>query len=383
MLQGGIERVLKVKMNWSEFDTLWTFLDSKRSGDLDIGEFKAHFGDLSEFEESDGAQVMSAHGHESIEHLTRHLYKLCDVLRHAGFSVDDAFAGFDRNGSHTISLAEFCSLLRVTLGHEIDKKSIYRAWGAIDSDGSRSVSLREMRTFVYRVWKSELHELNVLQARLDERLEGDRAQIARIGKERDDIKSAIKRNFPRQWRDELERMGTDLPGPFMSLFSRLGFSTGASHVVGAGAGAGGSAVGGDEVSLPSQSRGRISPTARSPMRSPQRSSATSSSSSSSMPPTRPRSATTASAELKRASPLRSRHLSTTITGAAVGTLTSATSSAGPSTPGRGSIMRVKLRVPSLGMTRTGAALDVPVHTVQLAQQRQSAEVDAVLRHTYR
>jgi hypothetical protein len=36
----GIERVLKLKMNWQQFDAMWNKLDSVRSGDLDMDEFK-------------------------------------------------------------------------------------------------------------------------------------------------------------------------------------------------------------------------------------------------------------------------------------------------------------------------------------------------------
>ena len=51
---GGMERVLRLKMNWQQFDAMWNKLDSKRSGDLDIQEFKFCFGDLEEFATLEG-----------------------------------------------------------------------------------------------------------------------------------------------------------------------------------------------------------------------------------------------------------------------------------------------------------------------------------------
>ena len=54
---GGMERVLRLKMNWQQFDAMWNKLDSKRSGDLDIEEFKFCFGDIEEFATLEGIQI--------------------------------------------------------------------------------------------------------------------------------------------------------------------------------------------------------------------------------------------------------------------------------------------------------------------------------------
>ena len=65
-------------------------------------------------------------GSKGMQTLTKLLYELCDALRHAGFSVVDIFKGFDRNGSGEISIAEFCSLLKLVTGSKVDKKYIYQ-----------------------------------------------------------------------------------------------------------------------------------------------------------------------------------------------------------------------------------------------------------------
>lgn len=41
--QGGLERVLRLKMTWQQFDSLWTKVDSQRSGDLSFQEFENVF----------------------------------------------------------------------------------------------------------------------------------------------------------------------------------------------------------------------------------------------------------------------------------------------------------------------------------------------------
>ena len=56
---GGMERVLRLKMNWQQFDAMWNNLDSKRSGDLDINEFRDRFGDLEDFNTLEGTYVCS------------------------------------------------------------------------------------------------------------------------------------------------------------------------------------------------------------------------------------------------------------------------------------------------------------------------------------
>jgi Ca2+-dependent lipid-binding protein/Ca2+-binding EF-hand superfamily protein len=233
--EGGIESILRLRMEWEQFDALWTRLDYQRSGDIDRDEFVRFFGDLAEFEKNEGtaeltltAGIGKYAGTDStslaMRTLTRSLYELCDFMRAANYSVSRMFTAFDRNGSGEISSSEFCSLLREVLGsHNVDKKAIYRALGVLDSDGSKSISLEELCTFMYKVWKAQLSDLAAELMELDEKDELEKKKIDKIVKERTSIKEAIKLNFPRQWRDKLERMGnTGLPGPFTALLQHLG-----------------------------------------------------------------------------------------------------------------------------------------------------------------
>jgi hypothetical protein len=145
---------------------------------------------------------------------------LCDILRHAGFTIIEMFSGFDRNGSGEISISEFCSMLRTVLGQQTDKRVVYKALTVLDMDGNKAISLQETLHFIYRIWKTQLEELAEKLYKLDE--VEDKQLIKKILDERQAIKLAIKKNFPRAWRDRLEREGGhQIPGPFAALLQRL------------------------------------------------------------------------------------------------------------------------------------------------------------------
>ena len=57
---GGMERVLRLRMNWQQFDAMWNQLDSARSGDLDIEEFRVRFGDLEDFANLEGTYIRTS-----------------------------------------------------------------------------------------------------------------------------------------------------------------------------------------------------------------------------------------------------------------------------------------------------------------------------------
>jgi hypothetical protein len=228
-----VKGLLKLEVDWCQFDALWTKIDYRRSGDIDLDEFKRFFGDLSEFETLEGTQSLNISANQShgMDQLTRCLFQVCDQLRSGGFTVADMFAGFDRNASGSISISEFCSMLRMILGHTaFDKKLIYQALFVLDSDGDKNVSLREMQKFVYQIWRNQLDELAVKLASVSERgpspneTKTEYARyVERVLEERRSIKEAVKKNFPRQWRDHMEQEagGHAIPGPFAALLQRM------------------------------------------------------------------------------------------------------------------------------------------------------------------
>ena len=144
-----------------------------------------------------------------------YMYDMCDMLRHAGFTVLEMFAGFDRNGSGDISVSEFCSLLKVMLGRSVDKKIVYRIMYSIDTDGGKTISIQEISLFIFYVWRAQLKEL-ARRVYLDTTL--DDKSLHDLVKEKDDIKNAIIRNFPRSWRDKAATMKID--SPFTNLFAQ-------------------------------------------------------------------------------------------------------------------------------------------------------------------
>ena len=222
-LYGGFESLLRLRIEWTQFDALWTQLDHKRSGDIDLQEFSAFFGDLADFKSLMGTQALSTTApSKSVSQLTKCLYLLCDQLRRAGFTVVEMFSAFDRNGSGEVSISEFCSMLRLVAGNQFEKRLIYQALSVLDANGDKAISLEELLRFVYRVWKSQLDELAHKLSLLDEHMTGEAEKIQKLLEERRLIKEAIKRNFPREWRDRLEREGShSVPGPFQALLQRM------------------------------------------------------------------------------------------------------------------------------------------------------------------
>jgi Ca2+-binding EF-hand superfamily protein len=231
--EGGLHRVLRVRMDWTQLNELWNLLDHRRTGDIDEGEFRDFFGDLSEFEEAEGTDALTAlHGTPAMQQLTQCLFDLCDSLRHSGFTMKDIFDSFDRDASGSISVSEFCSLLRLVVGSGFDKRVIFRAINVLDVDGDKKISFVELQLFVYRIWRSQIdqlvEELRAAAAEWEGRggVEGQGGRggggggggrekgrggessgprVARLVGERDEIKAALKRNFTRQYRDSVER----------------------------------------------------------------------------------------------------------------------------------------------------------------------------------
>ena len=112
-------------------------------------------------------------------------------------------------------------MVRVVLGSKIDKKQIYRAFHLLDSDGSKEISREEVLRVIYKIWRSQLDDLATRLVNLDSDIEDARAKA--IIKERFTINEAIKRSYPREWRDMFERSGShSIPGPFTALLDRMG-----------------------------------------------------------------------------------------------------------------------------------------------------------------
>ena len=195
----------------------------------------------------------SVHKEESMAELSKAMHELADALRYAGFTVTEMFASFDRNGSNGISVSEFCSMLRLIIGNHINKRLLYRALVLVDSDGNKSISLDELLHFIYQVWRTQLDEIGsalqtmaITAANISENTVSNGKQIDtgvdrrlqdKLLKEREAIKNAIKRNFTREVRDQLEKTlirdssgHVQLNGPFANVLKRMGIGNNGSPV---------------------------------------------------------------------------------------------------------------------------------------------------------
>jgi hypothetical protein len=105
-----------------------------------------------------------------------------------------------------------------------EKRVIYQALTVLDNDGNKKISFEEFISFIYKVWKTQLNDLNQkLLDFHDDNNEKHVKYVTEILTEKKSVKEAIKKNFPRHWRDKIEQQnnGHDLPGPFHSLLKRL------------------------------------------------------------------------------------------------------------------------------------------------------------------
>jgi Ca2+-binding EF-hand superfamily protein len=114
------------------------------------------------------------------------------VVRHAGFTVEEMFASFDRSGDGEISASEFCSMLRLIVGNTFDKRMIYQALFVLDTDRSKTVSRDELFMFIYKTWRSQMDEIDAKLQYLDEENDAEAARITELMKERKSIVAAVK-----------------------------------------------------------------------------------------------------------------------------------------------------------------------------------------------
>ena len=93
------------------------------------------------------------------------------------------------------------------VGNTFDKRVIFRAIYVLDADGDKQVSFKELQLFIYRVWRSQIDDI-VEQLRIaaaeheaygssSRHLTISGSKVAKLVKERDALKEALKRNYPR------------------------------------------------------------------------------------------------------------------------------------------------------------------------------------------
>ena len=106
-------------------------------------------------------------------------------------------------------------------GTKFDRRIIFKAMAVMDGNRDRNISIDEFSLFIYRIWKSQLLKCAAELSLLSITHTSDN-ELDKIYNEKNDIKEAIKRNFPRSWRDIAEKDGLTVNGPFISLLTQLG-----------------------------------------------------------------------------------------------------------------------------------------------------------------
>jgi hypothetical protein len=220
-LLGGCETLLRVRLSWSQFDTLWTNL-TKAKQELSLNEFKKVFGDLKEFEEDNYERPNNEEADNAVLQMKLAMEELCDTISTAGFTVVEMFQCFDRNGNGIVSFSEFCSLLRLIVGPTFDKKTIYTALLVLDTDQNKSISKTELLYFIYRFWRSKLDNIDIQRSLLADIAQANphsrqAEQLKKMTIERTALKEAIKKNYTREMRNFFEEHAGEFGGAFESF----------------------------------------------------------------------------------------------------------------------------------------------------------------------
>lgn len=228
----GILRVLGLTLQRQQFNLFWSAIDTNNVGKITFKEFKIYFNDqifnndrvnsYNTFIESVTDVTLQDSGLKVLEKLFK---DLSETLRHSVFTISDVFECFDRNGSNDISMAEFCSLLRIILGHEkIDKKQIYNAFYILDKNRTDSISKSELQICIYKIWKWKLQSLKSQLAAMDNATIGTEFVTRKklLNNEIETIKAAIRRNFERIWRDR-QKVSSSLTssGPIAAVLAYM------------------------------------------------------------------------------------------------------------------------------------------------------------------
>jgi EF hand/EF-hand domain pair len=251
-LEGGLATLLKLELAWEQFDAMFNYVDTRRSGTLSAREFAIAFGrqeDIAMYSTTITANGSNGYGSPtrrriaaaaysanstantadavSSTEITQHelqvlketLIGVAQTLLNLGLTLDEIWATFDRNGSGEVSVSEFTSLMKQLCGG-LTKRQIYLMLSCIDVSGDRQISLQELRNFFYAAWTARLSTLKSEHIALNDQGLHREAQVKhdRASKLRD----AIRLNFDRAFRDAAATNGANhLHGPFSALLQRM------------------------------------------------------------------------------------------------------------------------------------------------------------------
>lgn len=200
-LRRGISQLLRVDLDWSQFDALWTRLDIHRSGDIDQSEFMACFGEERAKDYSD-----------RLNEAAKVLLGIAACLHRASLSLHEIFSAFDQSSDGKVSVSEFSSLAVMILP-EFDKKTIHQSFILLDTDGDKNVSIEELSLVIYHIWRAQLDHLarGITSSR----------RSSSLIEAREKLINTITRSFSRQERDAAEAGLRSLVDPTRLVLHRI------------------------------------------------------------------------------------------------------------------------------------------------------------------
>ena len=104
-----------------------------------------------------GARVDAANDVQMIEALN----SILATLESTKTTLVEAFDAFDSNGSGSISISEFSSLMRTLGGLGLTRRQIYHLGQCMDENFDRSVGFNEFMQFFLVLWTTRLYSLKV------------------------------------------------------------------------------------------------------------------------------------------------------------------------------------------------------------------------------
>ena len=260
-LQGAIKVLLKLDMNWQQFDAFFRTLSTNHDGTLQQDEFVAAFrskGQLSDLVRNDKAGESSRRGGRRLRHnrnlskderfhgmgakkgdddwrqILDALHAVLRTLEESRINLREAFESFDRNASGEISVAEFASLMKTLGGFGLTKRQIYHLISSMDANFDRTVRFNEFMEFFLVVWVGRLKELrNNLRlhkkgAPDDGTLDyGHQVTENQIKRRLMKAEHAIKATFGSGYMAAAKSAGAVLPGAFSALLNKMGLETNA------------------------------------------------------------------------------------------------------------------------------------------------------------
>jgi hypothetical protein len=209
-MDASIPALLRLSIDFGQFDCFFRRLNQGRDADLDFCEFRRAFA-------QDDARDAAARAQ---------LRRVCVTLRdlwvafEGGESLDAAFAALDANHSGDASVAEFVGFLRGVQDRQLqqqqqqqqspagadssgqqqqqqqqqlDKADMYLIMSTLDRDGDGDVDVDEIHKFLFRVWRTRLGHLSEQVAELQEQQELLLAEAAEAEEEEEEEQAARRR----------------------------------------------------------------------------------------------------------------------------------------------------------------------------------------------